>query len=130
MGLLLQRVFKWLFVGGLAVMGLTYFTKDTLPEPEHYDSAHLKNPVQATTSLRPFVASVNGEQYRIQPKFDYELHGVVVSSHEADALGDIWHHDRWKDFLNVRDLCVIWGDNVLSGVYRYIISRIFKVIEI
>ncbi len=118
MGFLLQRVFKWLFLGGLVVMGLTYFSKDALPEPEYYDPAYLENPAQRPTSLRPFETSVNGEQYRIQPKFDYELHGVVVSYHDADALGDIWHHDRWKDFLNVRDLCVIWGDNVRSGVYR------------
>ena len=93
MGFLLQRIFTWFFVGGLVVMGLLYFPKDTLPGPEHYDSAYLNNPVQRTTSLRPFVASVNGEQYRIEPKFDYELHGVVVSYHDADALGDIWHHD-------------------------------------
>ncbi|MGZ8227947.1 MAG: hypothetical protein ACXWT3_15130, partial [Methylococcaceae bacterium] len=36
----------------------------------------------------------------------------------ADAFGDIWHHKRWKDFINLRDLCVIWGENVATGVYQ------------
>jgi hypothetical protein len=43
---------------------------------------------------------------------------MVVSYHDADSFLDIWHHKRWLDFLNERDLCVIWGRNVESGVYK------------
>ena len=46
------------------------------------------------------------------------LEGVVVSYHDADDFTDIWHHEKWLDFLNIRDLCVIWGSNVSSNVYR------------
>ena len=37
---------------------------------------------------------------------------------EVPGDGRDAHHGHWQDFLNVRDLCVVWGDNVASGVYR------------
>jgi hypothetical protein len=49
---------------------------------------------------------------------DYVLDGVVVSLHDARAFTDIWHHGDWQDFLNLRDLCVVWGGNVAGGVVR------------
>ncbi len=66
----------------------------------------------------PFWIETAGQRYRGKPLFDYSLEGVIVSYHEADGFTDIWHHEKWLDFLNIRDLCVIWGDNVSSGVYR------------
>jgi hypothetical protein len=77
----------------------------------------LTEPLQTETRQTPFTVSVNNQNYDINPLYDYELHGVVVSFHDADSFTDIWHHKRWKDFLNQRDLCVIWGNNVESGVY-------------
>ena len=58
------------------------------------------------------------QDYLITPQFDYELDGVIVSYHNADDFTDITHHWRWKDFLNLRDLCVVWGNNVKTGVYQ------------
>ena len=95
----------------------TYFYKDFLPAPTFYDSYYLQEPRQELTTTGSFTTKVNGQQYIIEPKYDYELYGVIVSYHDADALRDIWHHDKWKDFINLRDLCLIWGDNVSSGVY-------------
>ncbi len=42
----------------------------------------------------------------------------MVSYNDADQFGNTWHHRRWKDFLNLRDLCVIWGNNVNSEIYQ------------
>lgn len=115
---LLGGLFKWLFIGFLIVMAVTFFRKDALPDPEYYDIELLKDPIQRKTSLRPFSTQVNGQQYLIKPVYGYELQGIIVSLHDADAFSDIWHHDKWKDFLNLRDLCVIWGENIKSGVYK------------
>jgi len=46
------------------------------------------------------------------------LNGVVVTDYESGSFGDIYHHRRWKDFLNVKDLCVVWGENVRTDVFR------------
>ena len=114
----LEKFFKWLLLISLIVMTGTYFFKDKLPEPSSYDLSLLKDPKQTATSLAKFTTEVNGEKYVIEPKYDYELSGVIVSYNNSDGFGDIWHHDRWKDFINLRDLCVVWGNNVASGVYE------------
>ena len=65
-----------------------------------------------------FQTQVNDQVYTITPLFDYHLNGVVVTDYESGSLGDIYHHRQWKDFLNVKDLCVVWGKNVQSDVFR------------
>ena len=114
---LLEKIFKSLFILSLlAAIGL-YFVKDRLPPASFYDLADLGDPLQRPTREAEFTTRVNDQAYLIKPRFDYRLDGVVVSYHDADDFSDIWHHGDWKDFLNLRDLCVVWGSNVASEVY-------------
>lgn len=115
--ILLERNCRALFVLSLLVAIALYFVKDDLPQASFYDLTSLSDPIQQPTRQDSFTTSVNGENYLIKPMFDYELDGVIVSYHNADDFSDIWHHGRWKDFINLRDLCVIWGRNVENGVY-------------
>lgn len=98
--------------------GVTSFYKDKLPEPAYYDLGNFEAPKQTPTARTAFTTEVNKQEYNINPKFAYELDGVIVSYNDSGGFDDIWHHKRWKDFINLRDLCVIWGGNVESGVYR------------
>jgi len=116
MGLI--TLFKRVSVVSILVMAVTYFTKDSLPTPDYYDQAVIREPIQNKINKKPFEIEVNRERYQITPKYDYCLEGVVVSVHNADAFLDMRHHEEWRDFLNIRDLCVIWGDNVKNGVYK------------
>ena len=115
---LLQSISKWTVIGSLILLLASLIYKDRLPEPEHYEIDRLTDPLQQSTFRKPFWIETGSQRYRVSPLHDYTLDGVVVSYHDADAFSDIWHHDKWKDFLNVRDLCVIWGENVASGVYQ------------
>lgn len=115
---ILERLFKWLFLVCALITAALHLRKDDMPEPAFYDLSLLTEPDQAKTDKPPFATLVNEQRYTITPKFDYELHGVIVSYSDADAFTNIWHHKRWQDFINLRDLCVIWGKNVESGVYR------------
>jgi len=115
---LLNRLLKWVFLIGLAATVWGFVYKDRLPPADYYDQTLLTEPKQTETSEQPFNTQVNGILYQIEPVADYELHGMVVSYHDSDAFGNIYHHKDWKDFINVRDLCVIWGENVSSEVYR------------
>ncbi len=114
----LEKFTRLLFMVSLLAATYLYFVKDELPEASFYDLDLLREPVQTATRERPFVTQSNGQQYVITPRYDYELEGVIVSLHDADEFMDITHARRWQDFINLRDLCVIWGDNVESGVYR------------
>lgn len=115
---LLARFFGLAFLVSLLVLATTWWRRDELPLPEVYDLKGLAAPRQTPTERKPFRADAGDQRYDIEPLFDYQLDGVVVSYHDADSIADIWHHGSWQDYLNVRDLCVIWGENVRSGVYR------------
>ena len=108
--------FSFLVCALLAVLSYKY--KDQHPGPDFYDQARLTEPLQVKTRTQPFQVQANGVVYTIDPLFDYELNGMVVSEYTSGELGDIYHHDRWKDFINIKDLCVIWGHNVAGGVYQ------------
>lgn len=114
----LEKLTRRLLVVSLLVLAVAALYRDRLPPPSWYRLSALTEPAQRPTGKEPFTVRLNQEQYRVEPQFSYELQGVVVSYHDADAFGDIWHHRRWRDFLNIRDLCVVWGDNVASGVYQ------------
>jgi hypothetical protein len=113
----MEILLKWTFLCGLLISLFCYIYKDRLPAPTYYDSFSLDEPIQTPTTEGPFNTTAKDQQYTIEPKFDYELYGVIVSFNDADSIFDIWHHGKWKDYLNLRDLCVIWGNNVRSGVY-------------
>ena len=115
--IVLEKICRMLFVACLLSAALLYLIKDQLPPASFYDAASLGDPLQRATRKAEFSTRVNDQTYLIKPRFDYELNGVIVSAHDADDFSDIWHHGRWKDFINLRDLCVVWGSNVESGVY-------------
>jgi hypothetical protein len=118
LSVLLENLSKIGFALGLLLMAWSFMHKDKLPEPEFYQLRQLGEPRQSRLQKRPFEVRSGDQTYRIDPKFDYELSGVVVSYHDADSISDIYHDSLWSDYLNLRDLCVIWGDNVSNGVYR------------
>ena len=118
LSILLEYLSKIGFALGLLLLAWSYTYKDDLPEPNFYQLGRLTEPRQSELQKRPFEVRAGDQSYRVDPKFRYELDGVVVSYHDSDSISDIYHDGLWSDFLNLRDLCVIWGDNVINGVYR------------
>ena len=51
------------------------------------------------------------------PVLGYDIRGLVVSEHDSRAFTDM-AHERWKDNLNVKDVCLVWGRNVTTGVIK------------
>jgi len=114
----LIRVSQLMLLASLLLLILSYQYKDQLPQADFYGDAPLSNPVQTDTSVEPFEIEANDIVYTINPVQDYQLNGVVVSFHNSDTWWDIYHHGSWQDFVNIKDICIIWGDNVTSGVYQ------------
>jgi len=113
-----EKIIRAVFLVSLLASGYLYLVKDAMPMPSFYDLDLLQDPVQSVTRLNSFSIQANDQQYLIKPLYDYELNGVVVSLHDSDDFLDTTHHRRWQDYINLRDLCVIWGSNVENGVYR------------
>ncbi|CAK0771657.1 hypothetical protein CCP4SC76_5470010 [Gammaproteobacteria bacterium] len=116
-----RTVSQLLLLVFLSSLGITLWSrwkKDQLPPPAFYDVAQLEEPRQTPTAVPPFQISAQKILYTIEPLFDYQLDGVVVSLHDSDTFSDIYHFKDWQDFINIRDLCVVWGNNVASGIFR------------
>lgn len=74
-----------------------------------------KEPVQGAVSLNPFTQDYKGYEYSINPKYSYDIYGLVVSYFDYDSFLNIIHKD---DPGNAMDFCVIWGENITNNVYK------------
>ena len=110
---LIKRVAQISFL----VMVVSYISKDSLSSSTHYNNLFIDPPKQSITNKLPFDLEVDQEHYHITPKYNYEMEGIVVSTHHSDAFLDM-AHEEWRDYLNIADLCVIWGENVKNSVYK------------
>jgi len=112
---------KLLRLGALAcllVWGLALVFDDRLPAQGDIFAQLYREPLQTRENLpAAFPVTKKEVLYTVTPLFTYELFGLVVSQHRSDSLLDV-SHDRWRDFLNIKDLCVVWGKNIASGAYR------------
>lgn len=108
-----------LLVSSAALFLVAWWQRDALPPPAKLDPTLLVEPDQRPTDRLPFQTTVGGITYTVRPIFAYDLSGLVVSRHDADTWWD-WIHEAWNDKLNVTDLCVVWGTNARTGIYREI----------
>lgn len=95
-----------------------FIKKDGFPDKAGILEDLYTPPRQARVSMDPFDVEAEGMVYTIQPLYSYELYGMVVSYHYCGTWWDTYHHDLWKDFINIKDLCVVWGDNIDTEVYK------------
>lgn len=102
----------------LSAIAAGLWLRDRLPMPSAILPEVHAAPVQTPVQTQPFTVAVGGVDYRVQPLYRYELRGLVVSRHDTSAWWDVVHRQWWNDHLNVADLCVVWGTNLSSGVYR------------
>ncbi|MCB1043494.1 MAG: hypothetical protein KDC35_11165 [Acidobacteria bacterium] len=107
-----------------AVSSLTFlvlfFFKPSLPARGEMLQSMFMEPLQTEDAIpESFEVTQKGLTYLIHPKFNYQLNGLVVSTHAADALSDVLH-EQWQDYLNIMDMCVIWGPNLENDAYQRI----------
>jgi hypothetical protein len=88
---------------------LSFWSRNELPGNIRYDAHTRDEPVQSATRKQPFSAVYEGVEYSVEPEFEYELYGMIVSYRHHD--GDSRMHFQADDHLNMLDVCVVWGDN-------------------
>jgi hypothetical protein len=113
-----SKIFRLGFLACLLLGVLSIYFDDRLPPPADIFPHLYNEPLQTNDGLpAAFQVSKKKITYIVTPLFHYELSGLVVSQHRSDSLMDISHR-KWRDYLNIKDLCVVWGRNIRSGVYR------------
>ena len=88
---------------------ISFWNRNDLPHNIDYVESVLSEPVQSATRKTPFNATFNGVEYLVEPEYEYDLYGLVVSYRHHDS--DSRMHFLANDHLNMVDVCVIWGDN-------------------
>lgn len=113
-----RLVYFWL-LAALVFWPLARWRARALPPPRQLDQSLRREPRQRPTERAPFTVRLAGLTYRVRPEYTYALEGLVVSEHITDSW---WRpssfHTRVGDRLNVKDVCVIWGENAANGSYR------------
>ena len=93
--------FLWLLV--------SFWNRNELPGSIDYVADIANEPRQTTTDRRSFEAVWDDVGYRINPEYDYDLVGMIVSFRHHDENSRM--HRLADDHLNMLDVCVVWGNN-------------------
>jgi hypothetical protein len=115
---MIKKTLKTILVLSFVVLAVAYLKKDNLPDNTEILPEIYQNPIQTKTDHSPFNIEAENMVYSIKPLYNYELYGMVVSYHYCGVWWDIYHHDLWKDYINIKDLCVVWGENIETEVYK------------
>lgn len=117
------KMTKFVFAAAAAAFVLSFFTKDRLPDKTAILPDLLQEPIQTDSGLpEPFDVARKGVTYSVTPLFTYELWGMIVSYHDANSFVDI-SHEAWNDHINIKDVCVLWGKDLESAVYKRMTFR-------
>ena len=91
---------------------VAFWNRDAIPGDIEYVASIVNEPLQAPTREADFEVTYADTRYRVEPRFDYDITGLVVSFRHHD--GNSRMHRRANDHLNMLDVCVIWGDNTTN----------------
>ena len=119
----LRKLSRVLLPLALTAFVVSFFTRYRLPGPADILPELKENPIQSTDGVpEPFEVTRRNVTYTVTPLASYELWGLIVSYHHSASFVDI-SHKQWNDYLNTKDIGVIWGRNVETGVYRRMTFR-------
>ena len=110
-----RKIFKILYTILIVVFVLSFYKIKSLPGANGIDAGVLKEPMQSETNRDKFSFNYRETEYEVLPQADYELRGLVVSKNNINAWFNYYHDEN---SVNLKDLCVVWGNNIENGVYR------------
>ena len=97
---------------------VSFWNRNDLPRNIEYRAEVLNEPQQRSTTKSAFAASYDGVDYLVEPEYEYDLYGMIVSYRHHD--GDSRMHMLANDHLNMLDVCVIWGENTSNPLLHKI----------
>jgi hypothetical protein len=113
---MLRTLNTYALIGSAVALSVCFWNRNEIPTTIAFDSRLENAPKQRTIVKQPFDVSYSGIEYRVEPRFDYELYGLVVSYRQHD--GKSFMHRTSNDRLNMADICVVWSDTAFSEHLR------------
>lgn len=97
---------------------VSFWNRNDLPHRIEFRPQVLEEPRQQPTRQGAFDTAFNGVDYLVEPEFEYDLTGMVVSFRHHDSNSRM--HFLANDHLNMMDVCVVWGDTATSKLLNKI----------
>lgn len=113
-----MRVVNIVIAVSLIWLVVSFWKRNDLPRNVELLPALAGEPKQTQTGKRAFEAVYKGVKYLIEPEYDYELNGMIVSYRHHE--GNSRMHLQASDHLNMLDVCVVWGDNASNRLIHKI----------
>lgn len=112
----MKTTVKFLFLISIIALIISFFFVNRLPPKNAILKQLYNEPIQSPSFEPEFTVQKKNITYRIKPLYTYEMYGLVVTYHHSSSFMDISHRE-WKDFLNIKDISLIWGYNIKMGDY-------------
>ena len=109
---MVRNVNKVIVVGSALTLLISFWNRNDLPGNIQFTPGLESEPKQSLSLKRPFSIEHKGVTYLVEPEYDYELYGMIVSYRHHN--GNSRMHRLSNDHLNIADLCVVWGDTASS----------------
>lgn len=103
---------KALIILSFILLIISFWNRNDLSAEMQLNELLRYEPTQEKVKQTVFSTQVNKLEYEIQPLYEYELYGLVVSYEHHD--GNFGLHKLWGDHLNVADICVVWDKNAFE----------------
>ena len=105
----MESLLKWTLCACVLLLPISCWQRDNFVSDLEILPMLAEEPTQTKTGEEPFTVVVSDVAYAVEPQYEYDLHGLVVSYEHHD--GNRMLHRLWNDHLNAADLCVVWGTN-------------------
>ncbi len=96
-------------VASFVCLVVSFWNRNDLPGNVEFLPELMAEPLQTATLAEPFDALYNDVEYYVEPEYEYDLYGMVVSYRHHDGKSRM--HFLANDHLNMLDVCVVWGEN-------------------
>jgi hypothetical protein len=109
---MLRQLNRWVLVASALCVAISFWNRNDLPGTIAFHPGVSHEPTQREITKPPLEVPYAGVTYRVEPLYEYELHGLVVSYRLHDGESSM---HRWSnDHLNMADVCVVWSDTAFS----------------
>jgi hypothetical protein len=109
---MLRSLNTLLLAASAIVLAVCFFNRNAIPGAIDFHPRLHSEPRQKEIAKAPFQVAYAGVDYRVEPLYEYELYGLVVSFRQHDGESSM---HRWSnDHLNMADVCVVWSDTAFS----------------
>lgn len=107
------KVINLAIICSAILLVISFSKRNDFPKEINLAPELSQEPKQNAIEQAPFTVNYRDVSYQVNPQYEYELYGLVVSYRHHS--GDSMLHKSWNDHLNMTDICVIWGETAESA---------------